>query len=60
LDERFFRTQSGDLSYKTDPSLNESGVILLRKTDGLVYSLNLDPNFRRIYEDELATVFVRR
>ncbi|MGB9071271.1 MAG: hypothetical protein WCC22_01250 [Terriglobales bacterium] len=60
LDERFFRTQGGDLSYKTDPSLNESGVILLRKTDGLVYSLNLDPNFRKIYEDELATVFVRR
>ncbi|MFI5118744.1 MAG: hypothetical protein ACHP8B_18815 [Terriglobales bacterium] len=60
LDGRFFRTQSGDLSYKTDPSLNESGVILLRKTDGLVYSLNLDPNFRKIYEDELAALFVRR
>lgn len=60
LDERFFRTQSGDLSYKTDPALNEAGVILLRKTDGLVYSLSLDPNFQRIYEDELATIFVRR
>ena len=60
IDERFFRTQSGDLSYKTDPSLNESGVILLRKTDGLVFSLNLDPNYERIYQDELAVVFVRR
>jgi hypothetical protein len=60
IDERFYRTQSGGLSYKTDPSLNESGVIFLRKTDGLVYSLNLDPSFQRIYEDELATVFVRR
>ncbi len=60
MDERFYRTQSGDLSYKTDPSLNQADVILLRKTDGLVYSLNLDPNFERVYEDELATVFVRR
>jgi hypothetical protein len=60
IDERFYRTQSGDLSYKTDPSLNESRLIFLQKTDGLVYSLNLDPNFQRIYEDELATVFVRR
>ncbi len=60
LDERFYRTQSGDLSYKTDPSLNESKLIFLRKTDGLVYSLNLDPGYQRIYEDELATIFVRR
>jgi hypothetical protein len=60
IDLRFYRTQSGDLSYKTDPSLNESRLIFLRKTDGLVYSLNLDPDFQRIYEDELATVFVRR
>jgi hypothetical protein len=60
LDERFFRTQSGDVSYKTDPALNEAGVILLRKRDGLVSSLALDPNFQKIYEDELAVVFVRR
>jgi len=60
LDERFFRTQSGDLSYKGDPWLNESGVILLRRTDGLAVSLSLDSNFRKIYEDELASVFVRQ
>jgi hypothetical protein len=60
LDERFFRTQNGEALYKADPSLNESGVILLRKTDGLTYSLNLDPKFQKIYEDDLAAIFVRR
>jgi len=57
---RFFRTQGGDLSYKNDPFLNELGLIFLRRTDGLVRSLNLDPNYQRIYEDELATNFVKR
>ena len=60
MDERFYRTQSGDLSYKTNPPLNESNLIFLRKTDGLVYSLNLDPGYQRIYEDDLATIFIRR
>ena len=60
FDARYFQTQGGEPSYKTDPTLRESGVIMLRKTDGLVYALDLDPNFRKIYEDELATVFVRR
>jgi hypothetical protein len=60
LDERFFRTPSGDLSYKTDSYLSEAGVILPRKTDGLVYSLTLDPNFQKVYEDEVAAVFVGR
>lgn len=60
LDERFFRTQNGDVSYKSDPFLNESKLIFLRRTDGLVYPLNLDPNYQKIYEDELAVVFVRR
>ena len=60
FDATYFRTQGGDLSYKTDLTLGESRVILLRKTDGLVYSLGLDPNFRKIYEDELAAVFVRQ
>src|SRR5664280_431467 len=41
------------------PVLNEAGVVLLRKTDGLVSTLDLDPRFRKIYQDELASVFVR-
>jgi hypothetical protein len=60
FDARYFLTQNGDLTYKTDPTLGESRVILLRKTDGLVYSLSLDPNFQQIYQDDIATVFIRR
>ena len=60
MDAVSFKTESGDLSYKTDPVLNESGVVLLRKKDGLVSALDLDPRFRKIYEDEIAAVFVRQ
>ena len=60
MDAVSFETESGDLSYKTDPVLNESGVVLLRKTDGLVSALDLDPRFRKTYEDEIAAVFVRQ
>src|ERR1019366_4042926 len=55
-----FETESGDLSYKTDPVLNESVVVLLRNRDGLVSALDLDPRFRKIYQDAIATVFVRQ
>ena len=62
-DESFARsskTESGDTSYKTDPVLNEAGVVLLRNTDGLTAALNFDPRFRKIYEDATSTVFVRQ
>ena len=49
-----------DRSYKTDPVLNESGVVLLRNRNGLVSALDLDPRFRKIYQDAIATVFVRQ
>ena len=55
-----FETESGDLSYKTDPVLNESGTVLLRNGDGLVSALDQDPRFRRLYQDAIATVFVRQ
>ena len=57
---RAVKTESGDVSYKTDPALNEAGVVLLRKSDGLVSALDLDPRFRKIYEDDTATVFARQ
>jgi hypothetical protein len=57
---RAFKSESGDPTYKTDPALNEAGIVVLRKTDGLASALDLDPRFRKIYEDETTTVFARQ
>ena len=60
LDRRFFQTQSGDESYLQDPYLNEAGVVLLQRKMPLARLLMNDPRFEKVYEDELAIVFVRR
>jgi hypothetical protein len=60
LDELFIGTQRGGESYKQDPYLNESGVVLIRRTDGFYYALNQDPRFSLIYQDAIAAVFARR
>jgi hypothetical protein len=60
LDELFISTQRGGESYKQDPYLNEAGVVLIRRSDGLYYALNQDPRFSLVYEDPIAAVFARR
>ncbi len=60
LDGEFLKVQSGDAEYKTDVVLNESGIVLVRERDGLASALKFDPRFRKVYEDGLATVFVRQ
>ena len=60
LDNLLLATQNGDSSYRENPYLNEAGLVLLRRRDGLVSALELDPRFRKVYEDQLATVFVRQ
>jgi len=60
IDLQFFRTANGDSSYVDDPYLNESGVILLQATKPLAMVLRGDERFKKIYEDRLAVVFVRR
>jgi len=57
--KRFHDTENGDAAYRSDPYLNESGVVLLRRRDGLVRLLENDPRFDKVYEDEIASVFVR-
>jgi hypothetical protein len=57
---KFVATANGDESYLTDPYLNEAGIVLLQKTVPLATGLSLDPRFKKIYEDRLAVVFVRR
>jgi hypothetical protein len=39
--------------------LNEAGVVLLQRNVPLVNLLKSDPRFTLIYEDQLASVFVR-
>ena len=60
MDLLFFRTENGDSSYADDPYLNESGVILVQSKKPLARVLNGDQRFKKIYEDRLAVVFVRR
>jgi hypothetical protein len=60
LDRRFVAVENGDASYATEPYLDHSGIVLLRKGLLLADRLNNDPRFRLIYEDQLAVVFVRQ
>ena len=60
LDKLFYQTEMGDASYRHDPYLNQSGVVLLRTRDGLVPLLEKDSRFDKVYEDKIASVFVRR
>jgi hypothetical protein len=59
LNELLLSTQNGNVSYKDNPYLNDAGVVLLRRGDGLVPTLQLDSRFQKVYEDKMATVFVR-
>jgi len=59
LDERFALTARG-VSYKDDPYLNESRVVLLQQKNILVKFLTADPRFELIYQDGVAVVFARR
>ena len=60
LNQLLLKTQDGDASYRDNPYLNQAGVVLLRPRDGLTSTLELDPRFHKVYEDQTATVFVRQ
>src|SRR5271165_280022 len=60
IDFLFFNSERGDDSYVNDPYLNEAGVVLLDRTKPLAMILRGDQRFQKIYEDDLAVVFVRR
>jgi hypothetical protein len=60
LDELFYASQSAEIGYKTDPYLNQSGVVILDSTLPLAKILTIDPRFELIYQDQIATVFARR
>jgi hypothetical protein len=60
VDARFFETGSGEDSYLTDPYLNGAGIILLQRDMPLTALLYNDPRFQKVYEDNLAVLFVRQ
>jgi hypothetical protein len=59
VDTRFFMTEIGDASYRDDPYLNESHLILLPQEKPLARVLASDSRFTVVYQDSLAVVFVR-
>ena len=60
LDKVFYDAQSAEKTYLTDSYLNESGVVLLDSKLPLAKILTIDPRFRLIYHDDLATVYAHR
>jgi hypothetical protein len=60
LDRQLLSTLNGDSSYKNDPYLHDANLVIVRRRDGLTSTLELDPGFRKVYEDQLAVVFVRQ
>jgi len=60
LDKLFYDSQSAFPSYQTDPYLNESRVVILDSTLPLAKILTIDPRFKLVYRDEIATVYTRQ
>lgn len=60
LDSLFYHSESAFPSYKTDPYLNESGLVILESKLPLAKILTIDPRFRLVYRDNTATVFERQ
>ena len=59
LDELFYSSQSPSLS-ALDPFVGKAGIVLLESRLPLAKKLVADPRFRLVYQDGLATIFVRR
>ena len=60
IDQVFYASENADTGYKTDPYLNESGVVLLDASLPLAKVLTIDPRFRLIYQDAQSVVYARR
>ncbi|HUN60778.1 MAG TPA: hypothetical protein VMU53_02260 [Candidatus Sulfotelmatobacter sp.] len=60
LDELFYNSQSAMASYKTDPYLDEAGLVILESKLPLAKILTIDPRFRLVYHDDIATVYARQ
>jgi hypothetical protein len=59
MDDQYYQSQEAKPSYKTDPYLNESGVVIFNTKFPLAQMLMTDPRFRVVYRDDLAVVLAR-
>ena len=59
LDRLFATSENAEESYKTNPYLDEAGVVLLESELPLAKILSVDPRFKLVYQDKIATVYVR-
>jgi len=59
MDEQYYATQEADPSYKTDPVLNQAGLVILKNKFPIAQMLLTDGRFRVIYRDDLALVLAR-
>jgi hypothetical protein len=59
MNAQYYSTQEADPSYVTDPVLNVSGLVLVKKKFPIATQLLTDRRFRLIYQDNLAAVFAR-
>jgi hypothetical protein len=60
LDKVFYYSEAAFPSYENDPYLNEAGLVLLDSKLPLAKILSIDPKFRLVYHDEIATVYARK
>lgn len=60
LDRIFFNSETASSAYTADPYLNEAGVVILDSQIPLAKVLTIDPRFRLVYQDPIATIFARR
>jgi hypothetical protein len=60
LDRLFYYSESAFPSYSTDPYLDEAGVVVLESQLPLAKVLTIDPRFKLLYRDQIATIFARQ
>lgn len=60
LDRIFYASESAFPSYRSDPYLDEAGVVVLDSQLPLATVLTIDPRFQLVFRDQIATVFARR
>lgn len=58
MDARAFKTEQGD--YRFDPYLKNANLVILPTETSLALLLMNNPQFRLVYQDQIASVFVRQ
>ena len=56
--ERSLNTWQGGKGWESDPDLLKAKVVIAQKDRRLTTFLRVDPNYRIVYEDKVAVVFV--